>query len=86
MAYGMSGRVFHAPFLEAHPGFELKAVVERHEKKAAARYVFAAADYSCQAFVLNGNFVVLAALSAELELEAVAQNLHVLIAQSCQPK
>ena len=38
MAYGMSGRVFHAPFIYAHPGFELNAVVERHEKKAAGRY------------------------------------------------
>jgi predicted dehydrogenase len=38
MAYGMSGRVFHAPFVNAHPGFELRAVVERHEKKAALRY------------------------------------------------
>jgi scyllo-inositol 2-dehydrogenase (NADP+) len=38
MAYGMSGRVFHAPFIYAHPRFELSAVVERHEKKAADRY------------------------------------------------
>src|SRR6202012_4014524 len=38
MAYGMSGRVFHAPFICGHPGFELSAVVERHEKKAAERY------------------------------------------------
>jgi len=38
MAYGMSGRVFHAPFMYAHPGFELRAVVERHEKKMAGRY------------------------------------------------
>lgn len=38
MAYGMSGRVFHAPFIDAHPGFELSAVVERHEKKMAERY------------------------------------------------
>src|SRR5579872_5043981 len=36
MAYGMSGRVFHAPFIALNPGFKLKAVVERHEKKAAA--------------------------------------------------
>ncbi|MDB5136062.1 MAG: oxidoreductase [Mucilaginibacter sp.] len=34
----MSGRVFHAPFISAHPGFELRAVVERHEKKAALQY------------------------------------------------
>ena len=38
LAYGMSGRVFHAPFIDAHPGFELTAVVERHEKKATERY------------------------------------------------
>lgn len=37
LAYGMSGRVFHAPFISTHPGFKLKAVVERHEKKAAAQ-------------------------------------------------
>jgi predicted dehydrogenase len=38
MAYGMSGRIFQAPFLTTNPGFKFKAVVERHEKKAAARY------------------------------------------------
>lgn len=38
LAYGMSGRVFHAPFLTSHPGFRLRAVVERHEKKAAQHY------------------------------------------------
>ena len=32
----MSGRMFHAPFLSTNPGFEFKAVVERHQKKAAA--------------------------------------------------
>ncbi len=38
MSYGMSGRIFHAPFLSTNPGFTFRAVVERHEKKAAARY------------------------------------------------
>jgi scyllo-inositol 2-dehydrogenase (NADP+) len=38
MAYGMSGRIFHAPFLSTNPEFKFKAVVERHEKKAAKRY------------------------------------------------
>ncbi|WP_316737913.1 Gfo/Idh/MocA family oxidoreductase [Pedobacter aquatilis] len=38
LAYGMSGKVFHAPFLNAHNGFKLKAVVERNTKKAAADY------------------------------------------------
>jgi scyllo-inositol 2-dehydrogenase (NADP+) len=38
MSYGMSGRIFHAPFLTTNPGFKFKALVERHEKKAQARY------------------------------------------------
>ena len=38
LSYGMSGRVFHAPFLTTNAGFILKAVVERHEKKAGLRY------------------------------------------------
>lgn len=38
LAYGMSGRIFHAPFLSTNPHFELKGIVERHQKKAAERY------------------------------------------------
>jgi scyllo-inositol 2-dehydrogenase (NADP+) len=38
LAYGMSGKVFHAPFVDAHPGFELYAITERHEKKAKLDY------------------------------------------------
>ena len=38
MAYGMSGRIFHAPFITTNTGFKLKAIVERHEKKAAKTY------------------------------------------------
>jgi len=38
MAYGMSGRIFHAPFLSTNPAFQLKAIVERHAKKAANTY------------------------------------------------
>lgn len=29
LSYGMSGKVFHAPFLELHPGFDLKGAWER---------------------------------------------------------
>lgn len=38
LAYGMSGKIFHAPFLNAHHGFELRAVVERNTKKAKEDY------------------------------------------------
>lgn len=38
LAYGMSGKVFHAPFLVTNPGFDLYAVSERNEKKAIKDY------------------------------------------------
>lgn len=38
LAYGMSGKVFHAPFLSTNKGFELYAVLERNEKKAVKEY------------------------------------------------
>lgn len=38
LSFGMSGKVFHAPFLNLHPGFELTAVVERSEKNALHFY------------------------------------------------
>jgi len=38
LAYGMSGKVFHAPFLQEHSGFNLKAIVERSKKNAVNDY------------------------------------------------
>lgn len=38
LAYGMSGKVFHAPFLETNAGFDFYAVLERNEKKAILDY------------------------------------------------
>jgi len=38
LSYGMSGELFHAPFLHVHPGFLLKSVVERSKQKVALRY------------------------------------------------
>lgn len=38
LAYGMSGKVFHAPFVSTHPGFNFHAIVERNRKQAEADY------------------------------------------------
>ena len=32
LSYGMSGKIFHAPFLELHPGFEMTGAWERSKK------------------------------------------------------
>jgi len=37
-SYGMSGKLFHAPFIGNHPGFELSAIVERHNNDSRERY------------------------------------------------
>ncbi len=37
-SYGMSGKLFHAPFLQAHPGYNLKVIVERHREESRERY------------------------------------------------
>lgn len=48
LSYGMSGEIFHAPFLSVHSGFHLKKVVERSKKKINQRYsqVISVADKS----------------------------------------
>lgn len=38
LAFGMSGRIFQAPFLAANPAFSLDAIVERNTKKAKQFY------------------------------------------------
>lgn len=38
LSYGMSGKVFHAPFLEFHPGFELMGSWERSKKLIQEQY------------------------------------------------
>ena len=37
-SYGMSGKLFHAPFVEAHPGFELSGIVERNNNDSREKY------------------------------------------------
>lgn len=38
LAYGMSGKIFHAPFIDAHQGFELTAIAERSKNLAQKDY------------------------------------------------
>ena len=37
-SFGMSGRVFHAPFIAQHPHLKLYAVVERHRSESRELY------------------------------------------------
>ncbi len=40
IGFGLSGKVFHAPFLDVHPGFNLKKIVERHHQHAKKVYPY----------------------------------------------
>jgi predicted dehydrogenase len=37
-AFGMSGKIFHAPFLKEHPGFFMSAIVERSKVESKEKY------------------------------------------------
>ena len=37
-SYGMSGRIFHAPFIEAHPHLQLALILERSKSESALTY------------------------------------------------
>lgn len=84
MAYGMSGRVFHAPFISAHPGFELKAVVERHQKKAISLYP-GITSYNSVDELLADDEIELAIINTpnnthfDFAMQALAAGKHVLI-------
>jgi scyllo-inositol 2-dehydrogenase (NADP+) len=38
VSYGLSGRVFHAPFLELHPQLNLAVILERSKNESKSRY------------------------------------------------
>jgi scyllo-inositol 2-dehydrogenase (NADP+) len=84
LAYGMSGRIFHAPFVALNPGFELRAVVERHEKKASKDYPNII-SYNSVDLLLNDPAIELVIVNTppythfELALKALEAHKHVLI-------
>src|SRR4051812_22445957 len=55
LAYGMSGKVFHAPFVSTHPGFEFTAIVERNQKLANIEYPEAISYNSVEALLADEN-------------------------------
>jgi len=40
VGYGMSGQLFHAPFIDVNENFELKKVVERHDQNSLEYYPY----------------------------------------------
>lgn len=84
LAYGMSGRIFQAPFLHTHPGFALRAVVERSRKQVQDIYP-ETRSYNSVAELLADPEIELVIVNTpnnthfELAREALRAGKHVLI-------
>lgn len=55
LSYGMSGRVFHAPFIELHPGFELAGSWERSAQKITTDHPRAKSYYTLESLLDDGD-------------------------------
>ena len=53
LSYGMSGRVFHAPFIQLHPGFNLVGSWERSRKTIENAYPGSASYDSLEAVLAD---------------------------------
>lgn len=54
-AFGMSGKVFHAPFLKEHPGFFITAIVERSKEESKEKYPDAEIFLSVEEMLKNAD-------------------------------
>jgi scyllo-inositol 2-dehydrogenase (NADP+) len=84
LSYGMSGKIFHSPFLEAHDGFELNAVVERSTRKARQNYPDIISYDTVDALLTDKNIELVVINTPnnthfEFALKAIQHNKHVLV-------
>ncbi|TGE21213.1 oxidoreductase [Hymenobacter aquaticus] len=84
LAYGMSGKVFHAPFVATHPGFELSAVTERSRKEAGQHYPGVTSYDSVEALLADDSLELVVVNTpsnthAEFTRQALRAGKHVLL-------
>jgi predicted dehydrogenase len=84
LSFGMSGRVFHAPFITGHPGFTFAGAWERSKKNLAQHYP-AARSYDSLQSVLQDKSVDLVVVNTptnshyELAKKALLAGKHVVV-------
>ncbi|TKC12964.1 oxidoreductase [Pedobacter polaris] len=84
LAYGMSGKVFHAPFISTHPDFNLKGIVERNHKLAQKDYP-EITSYNSVDELLNDNAIDLVIINTpnnthyEYAKQALKAGKHILV-------
>lgn len=83
LSYGMSGKVFHAPFLELHPGFELKGSWERSKRLIQEDFPAVKSYESLEAVLKDDIDLVIVNTPTETHFEyakaALSAGKHVLI-------
>jgi len=84
LAYGMSGKVFHAPFLATNKGFDFYAVLERNESKAHLDYPSVKSFATLDALLLDETIELIVVNTPnnthfELAKRVLASGKHVLI-------
>jgi len=84
LSFGTSGKIFHAPFLKAHEGFELTAVVERSVKKAQQFYPGIKSYGTVEELLADPNIELVVVNTPnsthfEYTLKAIQANKHVLL-------
>ncbi len=86
LSYGMSGKVFHAPFLTVHPGFELLGSWERSHKLIHADYPETKSYASPEALLKDNPELVIVNTPVATHFEYAKQMLlagkHVLVEKS----
>ena len=84
LSYGMSGKLFHAPFLKEHPEFEFIGIVERTKKKAHLDFPKIKSYNSVDEILLDDSIELIIVNTPnkthfEYALKAIKANKHVLI-------
>jgi len=90
IGFGLSGRVFHAPFLHVHPGFSIRKVVERNtiKSKEIYPYIEVVKDYKDVILDPEIDLVVVAspnALHFKMATECLKAGKHVIIEKPFTP-
>jgi len=84
LSFGFSGSLFHAPFLQYHPGFEFSAIVERTKKKAHLAYPKVKNYDSIEELLLDDSIELIIVNTPnkthfEFALQAIKAKKHVLV-------
>ncbi|MDB5120898.1 MAG: oxidoreductase [Sphingobacteriales bacterium] len=88
LAFGMSGQVFHAPFIHAHPAFKLCAITERSKKQAHQYYPEIKSCDSVDEVINDPNIELIIVNTpnnthCEYAVKALKAGKHVLVEKPC---